>query len=210
MTSAKTSGRKGFVRFFGKLSVLLLLSFLASPASAQDESEFDPITAGAALDELVAMLDEAPEDTEVLDDVRSAAGEIVAEAGSCSATWTEERTRLEERYALTDLAHRTGGPARYVRAEETGQQIGFITPLTHNFCESCNRVRITCTGEIYMCLGQEDVADLRAPMRASSGNELLNRAIDEAIGRKPKGHDFVIDRTTKTPAVSRHMSVTGG
>ncbi len=94
-------------------------------------------------------------------------------------------------------------------AEPSGR-IGFITPMTHNFCESCNRVRLTCTGTLYMCLGQEDAADLRAPLRASSGNELLNQAIDEAISRKPKGHDFIIDRTSKSPAVSRHMSVTGG
>ena len=120
------------------------------------------------------------------------------------------RAQLATQYALTDLDYRTGGPARYVQLEETGQQVGFITPLTHNFCESCNRVRLTCTCTLYMCLGQDDAADLRAPMRASNGNELLNRSIDEAIGRKPKGHDFVIDRTTKTPAVSRHMSVTGG
>jgi hypothetical protein len=94
--------------------------------------------------------------------------------------------------------------------KETGGKLGFITPMTHNFCESCNRVRLTCTGTLYMCLGQDDAADLRAPLRASEGNELLSAAIDEAIGRKPKGHDFVIDRTTKQPAVSRHMSVTGG
>ncbi len=120
------------------------------------------------------------------------------------------RADLRERWTLEDIPYKTGGPARYMEVKETGGRIGFITPLTHNFCESCNRVRLTCTGTLYMCLGQDDAADLRAPMRASSGNELLNRAIDEAIGRKPKGHDFVIDRTTKSPAVSRHMSVTGG
>ncbi len=120
------------------------------------------------------------------------------------------RADLRERWTLEDIPYKTGGPARYMEVKETGGRIGFITPLTHNFCESCNRVRLTCTGTLYMCLGQDDAADLRAPMRASSGNELLNRAIDEAIGRKPKGHDFVIDRNTKTPAVSRHMSVTGG
>jgi len=120
------------------------------------------------------------------------------------------RARLAHRYTLTDLPDRTGGPARYVRVEETGGRLGFITPMTHNFCESCNRVRLTCTGTLYMCLGQEDAADLRAPLRASEGNELLSAAIDEAIGRKPKGHDFVIDRRTSRPAVSRHMSVTGG
>jgi cyclic pyranopterin phosphate synthase len=120
------------------------------------------------------------------------------------------RSQLERQFTLTDIPLRTGGPARYVHVAETGGRLGFITPLTHNFCESCNRVRITCTGTLYMCLGQEDAADLRAPLRASEGNELLSTAIDEAIGRKPKGHDFVIDRRTKRPAVSRHMSVTGG
>ena len=109
-----------------------------------------------------------------------------------------------------DLAYHTGGPARYVEVAETGGRLGFITPLTHNFCESCNRVRVTCTGTLYMCLGQEDAADLRAPLRASSENALLNTAIEEAIARKPKGHDFRIDRTHKAPAVPRHMSVTGG
>jgi cyclic pyranopterin phosphate synthase len=120
------------------------------------------------------------------------------------------RAKLAEHFTLTELDYRTGGPARYVRVEETGGRLGFITPLTHNFCESCNRVRVTCTGTLYMCLGQEDAADLRAPLRASEGNELLHRAIDEAISRKPKGHDFVIDRRSKRPAVGRHMSVTGG
>ena len=120
------------------------------------------------------------------------------------------RARLSERFALEDIDYRTGGPARYARVKETGGRLGFITPMTHNFCESCNRVRITCTGTLYMCLGQEDAADLRAPLRASEGNELLYRAIDEAIRRKPKGHDFVIDRRHKRPALHRHMSVTGG
>ena len=120
------------------------------------------------------------------------------------------RNRLEERYTLADLAHRTGGPARYVRFEETGQQVGFITPLTHNFCESCNRVRLTCTGELYMCLGQEDMADLRAPLRASEGDGLLEDAIRAAIGRKPKGHDFDYSRQRADGQVSRHMSHTGG
>ena len=120
------------------------------------------------------------------------------------------RARLEERYALTDLAHRTGGPARYVRAEETGQQIGFITPLTHNFCESCNRVRLTCTGELFMCLGQEDNADLRAPLRASESDTPLEEAIRAAISRKPKGHDFDYSRQQADGQVSRHMSHTGG
>jgi cyclic pyranopterin phosphate synthase len=120
------------------------------------------------------------------------------------------RTRLAERFTLTDIDERTGGPARYVRVQETGGKLGFITPLTHNFCESCNRVRITCTGTLYMCLGQNDAADLRAPLRASESDALLHEAIDEAISRKPKGHDFVIDRRHQRPAVARHMSVTGG
>src|SRR5215475_750933 len=120
------------------------------------------------------------------------------------------RARLAERYTLTDIDYQTGGPARYVRVDETGGRLGFITPLTHNFCESCNRVRVTCTGTLYMCLGQEDAADLRAPLRASEANDLVYVAIDEAIARKPKGHDFVIDRRHKRPAVARYMSVTGG
>jgi cyclic pyranopterin phosphate synthase len=120
------------------------------------------------------------------------------------------RARLERRWTLTDLPDRTGGPARYVRIGETGGRLGLITPLTHNFCESCNRVRVTCTGRMYMCLGQEDEADLCAPLRASEGDELLRAAILEGIARKPKGHDFVIDRRHNRPAVKRHMSVTGG
>lgn len=120
------------------------------------------------------------------------------------------RKSLSEQFTLTDLPDQTGGPARYVRIEETGGRLGFITPLTHNFCESCNRVRITCTGTLYMCLGQDDAADLREPLRASEGDELLHQVLDEAISRKPKGHDFVIERTGETPAVSRHMSMTGG
>lgn len=120
------------------------------------------------------------------------------------------RARLMDEFTLQDIPYRTGGPARYVKVEETGGRIGFITPMTHNFCESCNRVRLTCTGTLYMCLGQDDAADLRTPLRASPSDDLLYAAIDEAIGRKPKGHDFVIDRRSKRPAVQRHMSVTGG
>jgi GTP 3',8-cyclase len=120
------------------------------------------------------------------------------------------RSRLADHWTLDDIPYQTGGPARYVRIAETGGRLGFITPLTHNFCEGCNRVRVTCTGTLYMCLGQEDAADLRAPLRASEADDLLNAAIDEAISRKPKGHDFVIDRDHQKPAVSRHMSVTGG
>jgi cyclic pyranopterin phosphate synthase len=120
------------------------------------------------------------------------------------------RARLSERYTLEDTDDRTGGPARYVRVAETGGRLGFITPMTHNFCESCNRVRLTCTGTLYMCLGQEDAADLRAPLRASEADDLLHAAIDRAILRKPRGHDFVIDRRNQRPALPRHMSVTGG
>jgi len=120
------------------------------------------------------------------------------------------RGRLGEHYTLADLPDRTGGPARYVRLTETGQRIGFITPLTHNFCESCNRVRLTCTGELYMCLGQEDRADLRTPLRTSEGDELLTQAIREAIARKPKGHDFDYSRQRLDGQMPRHMSHTGG
>ncbi len=120
------------------------------------------------------------------------------------------RARLANRYTLDDLPYRTGGPARYVRVAETGGRLGFITPLTHNFCESCNRVRLTCTGTLYMCLGQEDAADLRSPLRASESDGLLQAAIAEAISRKPKGHDFIIDRRHNKPSLARHMSVTGG
>lgn len=120
------------------------------------------------------------------------------------------RTRLEENFTLTDLSERTGGPARYVRVEETGQKIGLITPLTHNFCESCNRVRVTCTGEIYTCLGQEGKSDLRAPLRASEADAPLEDAIRAAIGQKPKGHDFDYSRQELGGQMSRHMSHTGG
>jgi GTP 3',8-cyclase len=120
------------------------------------------------------------------------------------------RARLAQKYTLADCDYRTGGPARYVQVAETGGRLGFITPLTHNFCETCNRVRLTCTGTLYMCLGQDDAADLRTPLRASANDELLESAIDEAITRKPKGHDFIIDRRNASPAVARHMSMTGG
>jgi cyclic pyranopterin phosphate synthase len=119
------------------------------------------------------------------------------------------RARLQRRWTLTDTAYATGGPARYMAIAETGQRIGFITPMTHNFCEGCNRVRVTCTGTLYMCLGQDDAADLRGPLRATEGDAALDAAIFEAIARKPKGHDFVIGRRV-APAVKRHMSVTGG
>ncbi|MEZ5932951.1 MAG: GTP 3',8-cyclase MoaA [Alphaproteobacteria bacterium] len=137
-------------------------------------------------------------------------GEIEEDRTDQYLPLSKVRADLERRWTLTDLPDRTGGPARYVRIEETGGRLGFITPLTHNFCESCNRVRITCTGRMYMCLGQDDEADLCTPLRASEGNDLLKQAILEGIGRKPKGHDFVIDRRDARPAVSRHMSTTGG
>jgi GTP 3',8-cyclase len=120
------------------------------------------------------------------------------------------RGQLQRHWTLEETDYHTGGPARYYNVRETGRRIGFITPMTHNFCEGCNRVRLTCTGTLYMCLGQHDSADLRAPLRASESDVLLDAAIDEAIARKPKGHDFIIDRRHAKPAVSRHMSVTGG
>jgi GTP 3',8-cyclase len=120
------------------------------------------------------------------------------------------RSRLAQQYTLLEIPYRTGGPARYFDVAETGGRIGFITPLTHNFCEGCNRVRVTCTGTLYMCLGQSDSADLRTALRMSDTDTLLDRAVDEAIGRKPKGHDFIIDHHHRAPALSRHMSITGG
>jgi cyclic pyranopterin phosphate synthase len=137
-------------------------------------------------------------------------GEIDADRTDQYLPLSVVRSLLAQRFTLEESDYRTGGPARYARVAETGGRIGFITPLTHNFCESCNRVRLTCTGTLYMCLGQDDAADLRAPLRASTDDALLSTAIDEAISRKPKGHDFVIDRRRKAPAVARHMSVTGG
>ena len=123
---------------------------------------------------------------------------------------SDVRQALAQRWTLEASDHQTGGPARYVTVAETGRRLGFITPLSHNFCESCNRVRLTCTGTLFMCLGQDDAADLRAPLRASSDDEVLAQAIRAAIGRKPKGHDFIIDRAKADPSVARHMSVTGG
>jgi cyclic pyranopterin phosphate synthase len=120
------------------------------------------------------------------------------------------RSRLRRRWTLEETDYRTGGPARYFNVAATGQRIGFITPMTHNFCESCNRVRLTCTGTLYMCLGQDDDADLRKVLRAGATDAELDDAIREAISRKPKGHDFIIDRRHDRPAVARHMSVTGG
>ena len=137
-------------------------------------------------------------------------GEVDADRTDQYLSLAEVRRRLADHWALVDIPYKTGGPARYVEIAETGGRLGFITPLTHNFCEGCNRVRVTCTGTLYMCLGQEDAADLRAPLRASEGDALLHAAIEEAIARKPKGHDFVIERRGQRPAVSRHMSMTGG
>ncbi len=136
-------------------------------------------------------------------------GEIEGDRSDQFLPISRVRKRLEQKYTLDDIPHKTGGPARYVEVRETGGRIGFITPMTHNFCESCNRVRITCTGTIYMCLGKDDAVDLRAALRSSESNETLSRAINEAILLKPKGHDFIIDRHA-APAVSRHMSTTGG
>ncbi len=137
-------------------------------------------------------------------------GDIVGDRTEQYLPLSAVRAGLEKRWTLEDTDHATGGPARYVLCRETSRQIGFITPLTHNFCESCNRVRLTCTGTLYMCLGQEDAVGLRAPVRASASDDLLIEAVREAIARKPKGHDFVIDRSRNRPAVARHMSVTGG
>ncbi len=137
-------------------------------------------------------------------------GEIETHRADQFLSLDSVRETLSRRFTLEPLAMRTGGPARYMRASETGGRIGFITPLSHNFCESCNRVRVTCTGTLFMCLGQEDAADLRRPLRQSESDEALHHAIDAAISRKPKGHDFVIERASAAPAVGRHMSVTGG
>ena len=137
-------------------------------------------------------------------------GEIEAARVDQYLPLAQVRAQLLDTFTLEDSSYETGGPARYVTVKETGGRLGFITPLSHNFCESCNRVRITCTGTLYMCLGQDDAADLRAPLRASESDGPLMEAIERAIARKPKGHDFIIDRTTARPAVGRHMSVTGG
>jgi len=137
-------------------------------------------------------------------------GAIDAERVNQYLPLTEVETALKQELTLNPIPYSTGGPARYLEVAETGGRLGLITPLTHNFCESCNRVRVTCTGTLYMCLGQEDAADLRTPLRASATDELLNEALEAAIARKPKGHDFIIDRAHQGPAVTRHMSVTGG
>ncbi len=137
-------------------------------------------------------------------------GEIDAQRIDQYLPLSQLRADLARQFTLTPSRHTSGGPARYFDVAETGGRLGFITPLTHNFCESCNRVRVTCTGTLYMCLGQEDAADLRTPLRQSEANDLLDAAIRAAILRKPKGHDFIIDRAARRPAVARHMSMTGG
>lgn len=137
-------------------------------------------------------------------------GEIDGDRTDQYLPLTEVRKNLESTFTLNANKTKTGGPARYFDVRETGGQLGLITPMTHNFCEGCNRVRVTCTGQLYMCLGQDDQADLRHPLRQSDGNEALEQAIRAAIARKPKGHDFIIDRAQKTPTISRHMSLTGG
>ncbi len=137
-------------------------------------------------------------------------GEVTHDRADVYMPLETVRARLARHWTLSESSHRTGGPSRYMDVKETGTRLGFITPLSHNFCEGCNRVRLTCTGTLFMCLGQEDSADLRAVLRSGGGTEALGQALDEAIGRKPKGHDFVIDRDHSGPAVPRHMSVTGG
>jgi cyclic pyranopterin phosphate synthase len=137
-------------------------------------------------------------------------GEIEGQRVDQYLPLSQLRADLARQFTLVPSLHESGGPARYFDVAETGGRLGFITPLTHNFCEGCNRVRVTCTGTLYMCLGQEDAADLRAPLRQSEADDSLNAAIRAAIMRKPKGHDFIIDRATSRPAVARHMSVTGG
>ena len=137
-------------------------------------------------------------------------GEIGEKRSDQYMPLTEVKSLIQTKYSLTEDSLRTGGPARYVHCHETDQKIGFITPHTHNFCELCNRVRITCTGEMYMCLGQQDKADLKTPLRKSENDQTLKNVIYEAISRKPKGHDFVIDRKENEQFVPRHMNVTGG
>ena len=164
-------------------------------------------------DELFSLLDWcAREDQDLTFIEVMPMGEDMADALRLDQYWPlkDLRARLGERFTVTDLAERSGGPARYVRINETGQKLGFITPLTHNFCESCNRVRLTCTGQLYMCLGQEDMADLRAPLRASENDAVLKAAIRDAIARKPKGHDFDYTRQNVAGQMTRHMSHTGG
>ncbi len=137
-------------------------------------------------------------------------GEMEADRADYYLPLSVVRGDIQKRWTLEASDHRSGGPARYMRVAETGRRLGFIAPLTNNFCEGCNRVRLTCTGQLYMCLGQQDMADLRRPLRDGSNAKALSAAIDEAISRKPKGHDFVMDKRRQAPAVPRHMNVTGG
>jgi len=137
-------------------------------------------------------------------------GEIGVKRADQYMSLTEVKNLIQKKYSITNDALRTGGPAKYVHCHETDQKIGFITPHTHNFCELCNRIRLTCTGEMYMCLGQQDKADLKIPLRKSENNQLLKDVIYEAISRKPKGHDFVIERKENEKFVPRYMNVTGG
>lgn len=167
--------------------------------------------AGVNDDEIDAMLAFAARDGHDLTLIETMPlGEIGADRVDHYLPLSKVRADLAGRWTLHDLPDRTGGPARYVRIGETGQRLGFITPLTHNFCESCNRVRLTATGQLYLCLGQDDVADLRTVVRNTSDDTALDAALDEAVSRKPRGHDFAIDRRGAAPAVRRHMSVTGG
>ena len=167
--------------------------------------------AGVNDDEIEAMLGFAARDGHDLVLIETMPlGEIGVDRVDHYLPLKRVRENLSRHHTLVDLPDSTGGPARYVRIAETGQRLGFITPLTHNFCESCNRVRLTATGQLYLCLGQDDVADLRSVVRAHGDDAGLHAAIDEAITRKPRGHDFVIDRRAAAPAVRRHMSVTGG
>jgi cyclic pyranopterin phosphate synthase len=137
-------------------------------------------------------------------------GDVGADRSDQYLPLSRVRARLRQRWTLVESDYRTGGPARYYTVAETGRRLGFITPLTHNFCEGCNRVRLTCTGTLYLCLGQDDAADLRAVLRSGAPDAALDQAIRDAIARKPRGHDFVIDRRQRQPALARHMSVTGG
>jgi cyclic pyranopterin phosphate synthase len=162
-------------------------------------------------DELIPMLEWAHERGHDLTFIETMPlGEIDGDRNEQYLPLNDVRKALSAKYTLTDIPYKTGGPARYMQIEETGGRLGFITPMTHNFCESCNRVRVTCTGQLFMCLGQEDQKDLRAALRASEGNEILSEAIESAIARKPKGHDFIIDRDNKSATGTRHMSMTGG
>ncbi|MEM8540772.1 MAG: GTP 3',8-cyclase MoaA, partial [Pseudomonadota bacterium] len=204
-----------------------------------DAAKFKEITRWGALDRVLASIKAARDvglnvkinavalkgvnDMEIVDMMRWAHGEGMdltlietMPMGEIDEDRTDQylplsmvRADLEKQFTLNEIAYKTGGPARYVEVAETGGRLGLITPMTHNFCESCNRVRLTCTGTLYMCLGQDDAAELREPLRRSESNELVSQAIDEAISRKPTGHDFVIERNTLKPSVSRHMSVTG-